>query len=123
MEDDGGGVGGLASGLLHRAERGAVFESFVIAELYKNFVHRGEQPRLHFWRDAAGHEIDAVIDLGAQLVPVEIKSAQTVASDFLDGLTHWRKLTGDDQAASALVYGGDHAFNRAGVSVYPWHVL
>ena len=109
--------------LLHRAERGAVFESFVIAELYKNFMHRGEQPRLHFWRDAAGHEIDAVIDRGAELLPIEIKSAQTVASDFFDGLARWRRLTGDEQAASALVYGGDRAFRRAGVCVYPWHVL
>jgi len=26
------------------AERGAVFEAFVVSELYKNFMHHGEQP-------------------------------------------------------------------------------
>ena len=109
--------------LFHRAERGAIFESFVVSEFYKNFMHRGEQPRLHFWRDAAGHEIDTVIDMGAELIPVEIKSAQTVASDFFDNLAYWRKLTGDDKAPSALVYGGDQASKRSGASVYPWYVL
>jgi predicted AAA+ superfamily ATPase len=33
--------------LFHRAERGAVFESFLLSELCKNFVHRGEQSQLY----------------------------------------------------------------------------
>ena len=109
--------------LFHRAERGAVFESFVVSEFYKSFMHQGEQPRLHFWRDTAGHEVDIVIDRGAELIPVEVKSAQTVASGFFDGLAHWRKLTGGEAAPLALVYGGDRALSRSGVCVYPWHVL
>ena len=112
-----------AKELVHRAERGAVFESFVLSELYKNFMHRGEQPRLYFWRDAAGHEVDLLVERGAELVPVEIKSAQTVASDFFNNLGYWRDLTGLEEGPSALVYGGDQAFRRSGVCVYPWHVL
>lgn len=109
--------------LLHRAERGAVFESYVISELYKNFAHRGEQPRLYFWRDSAAHEVDVILEAGKQLTPVEIKSAQTVASDFFDNLLYWRKLSEDENGPSALIYGGDTAFRRSGVCVYPWHVL
>lgn len=109
--------------LVHRAERGAVFESFVVSELTKNFVHRGETSRLNYWRDAAGHEVDVIIDLGSRLVPVEIKAAQTVASDFFNHLSYWKGLAGDDEAPSALIYGGDQAFKRSGVAVYPWHVL
>lgn len=109
--------------LFQRAERGAVFESFVVAELYKNYLHRGEQPRLYFWRDAAGHEIDVIIEKGDGLIPVEIKSAQTVASDFLDNLAYWRDLPGNEEDRAALIYGGDKAFKRSGVSVYPWFVL
>jgi predicted AAA+ superfamily ATPase len=109
--------------LLHRAERGAVFESFVVSELYKNFVHRGEQPRLYFWRDSAGHEVDIVIEMGAKLLPVEVKSAQTVASDFFASLGYWQRLSGGEEGPSALVYGGDRVFRRSGVCVYPWYVL
>ena len=109
--------------LFHRAERGAVFESLVVSELYKNFAHRGKQPHLHFWRDAAGHEIDIVIDLGTGPVPVEVKSGQTVASDFFNHLAYWREVSGDADAPAALVYGGDRAFTRSGVPVYPWFAL
>lgn len=109
--------------LFHRAERGAVFESYVVSEMYKNFVHRGEQPSLYFWRDASGREVDLLIDLGQAVVPVEIKSGQTVASDFFDSLTYWRKLAGAEDAPAALFYGGDASFKRSGVTVYPWFAL
>ncbi len=112
-----------ADELFHRAERGAVFESYVIAELYKNFLHRGEPPGLYFWRDAAGHEVDVVIDLGARRIPVEIKSGQTVVPGFFDSLRYWRRVSGRPEAPAALFYGGDQAYRRAGVVVLPWFAL
>lgn len=108
--------------LLHRAERGAVFESFVVSELYKNYTHRGEQPRLHFWRDIGGREVDVLLDQGTELTPVEVKSGQTIAPGFFDGLAHWRALAGEETPA-ALVYGGEEMYRRKGVCVYPWHVI
>ncbi|MCD6194340.1 MAG: DUF4143 domain-containing protein [Candidatus Aminicenantes bacterium] len=59
-------------------------ESFVVSEMYKNFLHQGEQPSLYFWHDSSGHEVDIIIDLGKRLIPMETKSAQTIASDFFD---------------------------------------
>jgi predicted AAA+ superfamily ATPase len=109
--------------LNHRAERGAIFESFVVSELLKNFVHRGEQSSLYFWRDSAGHEIDLIIDLGSQQIALEIKSAQTVVSDFFHALTYWRDLSEDPDAPAALIYGGDRAFIRSAITVYPWYYL
>lgn len=109
--------------LFHRAERGAVFESLVVSEMYKNFMHRGEQPSIYFWRDASGHEVDIIIDLGQVLIPVETKSAQTIASDFFNNLIYWRKASGDETAQAALVYGGELSFKRSGVVVYPWFAL
>jgi predicted AAA+ superfamily ATPase len=105
------------------ASRGAVFESFVISELLKNYLHRGLEPDLYFWRDSAGHEIDVVIEHGLELTPVEIKSGQTFAGDFLDGLLFWREMVGDDSAPAAIVYGGDRSFTRDGIPVYSWSVL
>ena len=111
------------SELFHRAERGAVFESFVVSEFIKNFLHNGEQPSLYFWRDAAGHEVDILLDFGATVVPVEVKSGQTVAPDFFDNLKYWQEISGNKLGSSALIYGGDRAFKRSGVAVYPWFVL
>jgi len=109
--------------LFHRAERGAIFESFIVSEIYKNFTHRGEQPSLYFWRDAAGHEVDIIIDMGTELIPVETKSAQTIASDFFNNLVYWRNLSGEETIPAALIYGGEESFKRLEVIVYPWFVL
>jgi len=109
--------------LFHRAERGAIFESFVVSELYKSYLHGGEQPRLFFWRDSAGHELDIVIDRGDALIPVEIKSGQTFSPDFMDDLMYWRTLTGDEKAPGAVIYGGEDSFVREGVVVRPWFAV
>ena len=100
-----------------------MFESFVVSELYKNFLHRGEQPGLYFWRSSAGHEVDVLVELGSRRIPVEIKSAQTVASDFFAGLSYWRNLAADPGGRAALVYGGGRHFRQGGTVVYPWFAL
>ncbi len=40
-----------ADDLRVHASRGAVFESFVLAELVKAYAHRGRRPPVYFWRD------------------------------------------------------------------------
>ena len=105
------------------ASRGAVFETFVLSELLKARLHRGEEPDVHFWRDSAGHEVDFVIDGGETLTPIEVKSGQTVAGDFFAGLRYWRGLAGDPAAPAALVYGGDRSYRREGFTVYRWSDL
>jgi len=56
---------------------GAIFENFVVAELLKIFLHRGEEPNLYFWRTAEGSEVDVVVDTQGQLIPIEIKQSET----------------------------------------------
>jgi predicted AAA+ superfamily ATPase len=109
--------------LQQHASRGAVFESFVVSELYKNYLHRSEIPHLFYWRDSHGHEIDLLVDKGNVLFPIEIKSAQTVASDFFDNIKFWQSLSKQSNRAAALVYGGDNQFKRNHIAVYPWFVL
>lgn len=105
------------------ASRGPIFEGFVISELIKSFLHQGKEPDLYFWRDATGHEIDAVIDQGSERVAIEIKSGETVAADFFAGIDFWRKLVGNPEAPAALVTGADRGYRRRGVQVYSWMEL
>ena len=77
-------------------------------------------PDVYFWRDSAGHEVELVIDQGKVLVPVEIKSGQTVGGDFFKGLDYWRSLPGQDGCRAALVYGGDSSYIREAVAVTSW---
>jgi predicted AAA+ superfamily ATPase len=102
------------------AARGAVFESWVVSEIVKNYVHRGQEPDVFFWRDSSAHEIDLVIERGRELAPVEAKSGETFASDFLDGIRYWRELSGKKDQPAALVYGGETSYLREGVVVMSW---
>jgi predicted AAA+ superfamily ATPase len=105
------------------ASRGSIFEGFVVAELLKNYLNTGREPDLYFWRDSAGHEIDVLIEQRQELMPVEIKSGQTVASDFFSGIRFWRKLVDDEHAPAALIYSGDRSFLRQGVTIHRWSDL
>ena len=105
------------------ASRGAVFESFVVSELLKNYMHRGDEPALYFWRDHSGHEVDIVIDGPDALIPIEIKSGQTIADDFFAGIRFYRQLARQPDSPAALVYGGNASFRRSGVTVYSWASL
>lgn len=109
-----------AGDLVSHPARGAIFETWVVSEALKNFHNRGAEPDIYFWRDSAGHEIDLLLDQGAKQIPIEIKSGQTIATDFFADIDYWRKLAGRPDCPTALVYGGDASYQRRGVSVFSW---
>ena len=120
---------GLASWLLgvqHAAQwethplRGALFENLIISEMWKARAHSGKAMNIHFWRDHAGHEVDVLLDQAGTLVPVEIKSGETVRSDWLGDLEHFRAIAGDAAERPRLVYGGGDAGVRKGVEILSW---
>lgn len=100
--------------------RGALFETWVIAELLKTRFNAGETSNLYFWRDRSGHEIDLLIEQGTRLTPVEIKTGQTLNRDCFKGLEFWRKLAGDEAGPAWLIHGGDARQARAGIEAVPW---
>lgn len=109
-----------AATLARHPLRGAIFESFVISELVKNFANRRREPPLYFWRDATGHEIDVLIDLAGRLIPVEIKSGETVPADAVRNLNWWLGIPGNPAKEGWLVHGGDRRFRFKGFEVLPW---
>lgn len=99
--------------------RGALFENFVISELYKDRYNQGLIPNIYFWRDSSGVEIDVIIEKGEMLVPVEIKSSQTVTEDFFKNLAKWTRLSGS-KSKSYIIYGGNESYTRHGVHILSW---
>ena len=104
--------------------RGAIFESWVVAELYKTSVHKGRQPHLFHYREARGPEIDLIIENGQNLSAVEIKSGATVNRDFfknLNGFSNRMELTDRAFAVeSYVVFGGEKSQNRSSGQVFSW---
>ena len=108
-----------AGELARHAMRGAVFENLVVSELSKSCHHGGRSPRLAFWRDHRGTEIDLVVESPSGVAAVEVKSGVTVAGDFFKGLRYWKNLAGAGDRC-VLVYGGDRSYERSGVAVRSW---
>ena len=100
--------------------RGALFENWVIIELFKGRFNLGLNANLFFWRNNAGLEVDIIIDKGDRLVPVEIKSGATVSSNWFSSVEKWLDLAGTDAENASIVYGGDKPFEQRRVSVLPW---
>ena len=104
-------------------QRGALFENWVISEALKTRFNRGLPSNLYFWRDRAGHEVDLLLENPTELIPVEIKSGQTVNSDFFTGLEDWLKLAQPSQPRAWLVYGGSENHQRKNTRVLSWRNL
>lgn len=100
--------------------RGGIFESFIISEIIKNRTNRNEQENIYFWRDKNGHEVDCIIESGKGLVPIEIKSAKTINSDFFEGLNFFNEVAGIPPKNSFLVYGGEENQKRSSGNVLSW---
>jgi predicted AAA+ superfamily ATPase len=105
--------------------RGPIFECWVVSEIVKARAHRGLAPDLHFYRDQKGLEIDVVVEAGPRLLAVEIKSGQTVASDFLEPLVTFAGRVKESRQAprhveNVLVYGGEALQRRTEAAIVPW---
>jgi predicted AAA+ superfamily ATPase len=100
--------------------RGALFENFVIAELIKSRLNKGERPQLYFWRDSNGNEVDVIVEQGNCLTPIEIKSGKTVTREAFTGLNKWRDLAGDAVMEPTLIYGGADDYSHNGIRVVGW---
>ncbi len=86
--------------------RGQIFETFVISEYIKSFYNKGLEAPIYYYRENNGTEIDLIIQNGAKLLPIEIKSAQSVNSAFYKNILAFRKALGKEMDA-VLVYGGE----------------
>ena len=102
------------------AMKGAIFETFVLSELYKAFAHRGEVPPLHFWRDRTGHEVDVIVDTGKKLIPMEIRAGETVVGSSFEGLRFYISLGPPASSQGVLIHGGDTLYQRENFLVRPW---
>ncbi|MBI4179541.1 ATP-binding protein [bacterium] len=97
---------------------GSIFETFIASEVLKAFLHRGERPPLYYWRDRSC-EVDLLIDSGAHLTAIEIKSAKTISADAFKSLDYFAGLKGSTPDR-VLFYGGSRPAARENTRVRCW---
>jgi len=113
--------------LRHHPQRGAIFESWVVSELYKAQVHDGKRPSMFHYRESRGPEIDLLIDQGECLHAIEIKSGATASSNFFKHfqfLPERMKNTGlPSVIKNHVIYGGEDSQQRSQGQLVSWHDL
>ncbi len=103
--------------------RGNLFENFIIAEYCKSVLHSGTQPDAFFFRDSTGNEVDLIIDKTPELIPVEIKSGETITHEFFKGLIRYQSLSNTSPEKCFLIYSGKKSGKRKHANVLSWNNL
>jgi predicted AAA+ superfamily ATPase len=103
---------------------GALFETAVLSELVKALQSRGEEPRVHFWRTAAGAEVDFVVETPRGLVPIEVKATATPQPRMGNAILTLQHDLGGRVAAGYVVHTGDTRISLGpGVTALPFGEL
>lgn len=99
--------------------RGALVENFIIMEFIKNSLNFQSGREFFYWRDNNGVEIDLLRQQGSELLPIEIKSAQTYTKEFSSNLKKFMSYS--NLGTGLVIYDGSQEFHGSnGVNVINW---
>lgn len=99
--------------------KGALVENFIIMDILKTIKNKGLNYDIYYWRDNKGLEIDLLIDRGDNnLLPVEIKSAQTYQPNFTKNILKYMKYA--KISKGLVIYDGKMEMNLETIEVYNW---
>jgi len=100
--------------------RGNLFENMAIMEALKYRYNQGKRNNIYFYRDSNGNEIDLLYVKGHDMLPIEIKSGQTVTSSYFSSLKKFYALFPDHLPwPGFLLYGGETEQPRQDFNVMP----
>lgn len=105
--------------LLLSRHKGAVVETFAVAELLKYRMNQGKKPNLTYFRDSKGFEVDTIADW-KHTFAVEIKSSNAPESKLSANTRKYLALRGDPDAQNAVFYLGDISMNINGTPYVSW---
>ncbi len=90
---------------------GGLFENAVVVELVKQYYMRGKEPKLYYWRDNKGLEIDFILEKGGKpQYVIEVKASSTYDVHAWSNIDKLADSMGVDTDHRILVYGGDEHF-------------
>ena len=104
--------------------RGPIFETWVVSEILKHRLNRGEHAGLYFYRDRHGLEADLVIEDGQNLMVVEAKASQTATMELATaGRQVAEVLSIAAQVKRIIAFGGDAGQKQTDVEILSWDEL
>ena len=87
---------------------GAFFENMVVMEALKARYNSYTEPKLYFYRDNNGVEVDLIMERGQkELELFEIKSAYTISKEFTRNMDRFEHLHPGYEVRKNIIYSGD----------------
>lgn len=86
--------------------RGPLFENLAVCELLKSRYNQGKDPRLYFYREKSGLEVDIVAEVGGGLHLYEIKAGASLRSNYHDNMRKVRE-TLPNVTESTVIYDSE----------------
>ena len=105
--------------LLLSRHKGAVVETFAVAELLKQRMNLGKKPNLTFFRDSKGFEVDTIADW-KHTFAIEIKSSNAPEAKLSANTKKYLDLRKDENARNAVFYLGDISMTINGTAYISW---
>ena len=105
--------------LLLSRHKGAVVETFAVAELLKYRMNQGKKPNLTFFRDNKGFEVDTIADW-KHTFAIEIKSSNAPEAKLSANTRKYLEMRKDENARNAVFYLGDVSMTINGTSYVSW---
>ena len=107
--------------LLASPHFGALFETMIVGDMLKRFLHFGQMPSLYYLRTRDGLEVDAVLDIEDALHFFEIKATATIVPKHAAGLLHLKRDAAVAPATTAIIsLSRDNHHLTQGVDSYGW---
>jgi predicted AAA+ superfamily ATPase len=110
--------------LMNSPNLGNLFETMIVTDVLKRFLHFGQMPSMYYLRTRDGLEVDLVVELGQKLHLFEIKSSMTIFPRHASSLL---RIVGDLKSsvkASAIVSASTSSFHvQNAVYNYNWKNL
>ena len=105
--------------LILHPNKGAIVETFALAELPKSRLNQGKQPNLTYYRDQKGFEVDTIADW-KHTFAIEIKSTIEAEQSLSKNTRDYLALRGNDGTRGAVFYLGDLTCTINGIDYVSW---
>ena len=100
---------------------GAIFETWVVSEVFKRRHHESLPKDLFYYRDSNGAEVDLVIESLESVDLIDAKSSMTASTSLFSGIKRAaRHFQSVDCVNNFVVYGGNQTQQRSVGTLIPW---
>jgi predicted AAA+ superfamily ATPase len=106
------------------AQKGILFEHAVVLEIIRRIRLLRKKHRVCFWRTSGGAEVDCVIDMGDEVIPIEIKASERVRLGELKGLVNCLEDYRTVARHGYVIFQGSHPLQLTeNITALPWQYL